>query len=349
VKKIIILAALALAAVAGFAQDKPAAKPANPAPAPAPAQATAAEADPVIVSAGATTIHKSEFEQAIKSLPAEYQQMAQGPGKRQFADDFLRMKMLAAEGLKNGVDKDPEIQNQLNLMKENLFANAELKSIESSIKISDDELRKQYDDHKGDYEQVKARHILISYKGSRAPQKAGAPELTEEQAKAKAEELRKQILAGGDFAELAKKESDDTGSATSGGDLGAFGHGQMVPEFETAAFKAKPGEVTEVVKTPFGFHIIKVDAHDYTPFEGVKGPLERQTRQKKVQDALDAMKDSAKPTYNEAYFAPPPAPPAPAAVPSNDGGSDKPAAKPSASDKASAAKPSPAKTTTKKP
>jgi peptidyl-prolyl cis-trans isomerase C len=345
VKKTIIITALALSAVAGFAQDKPAAKPASPAPAPAKASA-AADSDPIIVSAGPTTIRKSEFEEAIKSLPAEYQQMAQGPGKKQFADDYLRMKMLAAQGIKTGVDKEPDVQNQLNLMRENLIANAELKSIEGSVKLSDDDLHKMYDDHKADYEQVKARHILISYKGSRAPQKAGAAEMNEEQAKAKAEDLRKQIIGGADFAELAKKESDDTGSATNGGDLGAFGHGQMVPEFEEAAFKAKPGEVTEVVKTAFGFHIIKVDGHESTPFEQVKAQIERTARQKKVQDILDAMKDGAKPTYNEAYFAPPPPPPAPPAAAASD---DKPAAKPATSDKAASDKPATAKPATKKP
>jgi parvulin-like peptidyl-prolyl isomerase len=89
----------------------------------------------------------------------------------------------------------------------------------------------------------------------------------------------------------------------------------MVPEFETAAFSAKPGDVTPVVRTQFGYHIIKVEAHDYTPFEGVKASLEKKEHQKRLQDALDAMKDKNKPTYNEAYFAPPPAPEAPKTEP----------------------------------
>ncbi len=341
-KQTIIITALALSAVAGLAQDKAAAKPAHATPAPAQANA-ASDADPIIVTAGPTTIRKSEFEEAIKSLPAEYQQMAQGPGKKQFADDYLRMKMLASEGMKKGVDKEKDVQAQLSLMRENLIANAELKSIESSVKFTDDDLHKMYDSHKGDYEQVKARHILIAFKGSRAPQKAGAAELTEDKAKEKAEELRKQIVGGADFAELAKKESDDTGSATNGGDLGAFGHGQMVPEFEEAAFKAKPGDVTDIVKTPFGFHIIKVDGHESTPFEQVKATLERTARQKKVQEMLDAMKEGAKPTYDEAYFAPP-APPAPPAAAASDGVANKPAG-----EKASAAKPSTSNPSVKKP
>jgi len=294
--------ALAFVATMAMAQSKPAAAPA------------AATADPVIISAGDCVIKQSEFESALKSLPPEYQQYAQGPGKKQFADDFLRMKMLAAEGMKNGLDKDADVQKQLSLMKENLVANAQLQKIDKSIKVSDEELKKVYDASLKDYEQVKASHILIAFKGSPAAQK-DKPELTEEQAKAKAEDLRKKIVGGADFAETAKKESDDTGSGARGGELGSFGRGQMVPEFETAAFSAKPGDVTPVVRTQFGYHIIKVEAHDYTPFEGVKASLEKKEHQKRLQDALDAMKDKNKPTYNEAYFAPPPAPEAPKTEP----------------------------------
>jgi peptidyl-prolyl cis-trans isomerase C len=312
VKKTIIITALALSAVAGFAQDKPAAAAAKPA---AMATTTAATADPVIITAGSVQVRQSEFEQAVKSLPQEYQAMVAGQGKRQFAEDYLRMKMLAAEGQKRGLDKDPDVQTQLNLMRENLVAQAALKQIESGITVSDADTRAAYDANKKDYEEIKARHILISYKGSRAPQKAGKAEMTKEQAKAHAEDLRKQIVGGADFAELAKKESDDTGSGANGGDLGSFGHGQMVGPFEQAAFAAKVGEVPPVVETEFGYHILKVEAHDYTPFEQVKGTLERDAKQKKVQATLDALKNDAKPTFSETYFpATPAAPPADSAA-----------------------------------
>ncbi len=112
-------------------------------------------------------------------------------------------------------------------------------------------------------------------------------------------------MAGGDFALLAKSESNDTGSGENGGDLGSFGHGQMVPEFDQAAFAAKPGEVTPVVKTQFGYHIIKVESHDFTPLEQVKPAIEKTLRQKKIQETLEAMKTSANATYDEAYFAAP--------------------------------------------
>ena len=309
----IVLFALPLTAAVAFAQSKPA----SPAPAQTPvpsapsaptaAPATSADADPVIVSAGTVTIRRSDFEAAVKTLPAEYHSFAMGPGKRQFADDYLRMKLLAAEGMKNNLDKSPEVTKQLELMRENLVATEQLKRIESTVIVTDAELKKAYDDNKKDYEQVKARHILIAFKGSPAAQKS-KKQLTDAEAKAKAEDLRKKLVAGADFAELAKKESDDVESGKNGGDLGAFGHGQMVPEFEKVAFNARPGEITPVVKTQFGYHIIKVDEKISTPFDTVKANLDKTIRQKKVRDLLDAMKTAAKPTFSDAYFATPAAP-----------------------------------------
>ncbi|MGA8810467.1 MAG: peptidylprolyl isomerase [Thermoanaerobaculia bacterium] len=305
-KKATFVIALALAAPAVFAQSQPAAPTAT---------ATAAkDADPVIMSAGTVTVHRSEFEAALKTLPAEYQGMLSQPaGRRQFADDFLRMRLLASEGAKAGLQNDPDVLNQLTLMRENLVATAELKKIDSGITVSDAEIQKVYADNAKDYEQVKARHILIAPKGSAAAQPG--KELTDEQAKAKAEDLRKQIVAGANFEELAKKESDDTGSGARGGDLGSFGHGQMVPEFEQAAFSAKVGEVTPIVKTQFGYHIIKVEGHESTPLDQVRPTIEKNLKQTKLHAALDAMKENAHPTFDDAYFAPPPAPPAAEAAP----------------------------------
>jgi len=317
-----IIALLALCALGAMAQDKPATPAGSQTATPG---VQAATGDPIIIAAGDVSIRQSEFENAIKTLPAEYQQFATGPGKKQFAEDYLRMKMLAAQGFKDNLQNDAEVTSQLALMRENLVANAELQKIEKGITLSDADLQKAYDANKNEYEKVTARHILIAFKGSPAAQ-PGKKELTEAEAKAKAEEIKKKIDGGAKFDELAKTESDDKGSGARGGELGSFGHGQMVEEFEKAAFAAKVGDVVGPVRTQYGYHIIKIDAHDSTPFAQVKDTLDKSERQRRLKETLDTMKKNANVTFNEAYFAvPAPAAPAMEAAPTAPGSSTKPA------------------------
>jgi len=317
-----IIALLALCAMGAVAQEKPATMPAGsqtakPAPVPT--------GDPIIVAAGDVTIRQSEFENAIKTLPAEYQQFAQGAGKRQFAEDYLRMKTLASQGFKDNLQNEPEVTQQLALMRENLVANAELQKIEKGITLSDADLQKAYDANKKEYEKVTARHILIAFKGSPAAQ-PGKKELTEAEAKTKAEEIKKKLEGGAKFEELAKADSDDKGSGARGGVLGSFGRGQMVEEFEKAAFAAKPGDLVGPVRTQYGYHIIKVDSHDSIPFAQVKDTIEKNERQRRLKETLDTMKKNANVTFNEAYFAPPaPAAPAMEAAPKAPASATKPA------------------------
>ena len=141
---------------------------------------------------------------------------------------------------------------------------------------------------------VKASHILIS-----VPQNADAA--AKLQAKTKAEAVLKDLKAGKDFAAAAKETSQDPGSAVNGGDLGFFEQGQMVPPFEQAAFALKPGEMSELVESPFGFHIIKVaDRQDgrVVPLEEAKPKIEQflsgQNRQAQTAALVTTLKAKAK-------------------------------------------------------
>lgn len=133
-------------------------------------------------------------------------------------------------------------------------------------------------------ESVRASHILISVpKGADAAAKA--------QARAKAEQVLKDVKAGKDFATLAKENSADPGSAANGGDLGFFQQGQMVGPFNDAAFSLAPGAVSELVETEFGFHIIKVAEKKEgrtIPLEEVKPQVEQYLQQLNRQEQTDA-------------------------------------------------------------
>ena len=143
-------------------------------------------------------------------------------------------------------------------------------------------------------EQVRASHILIT-----VPQ--GADVAAKAAAKRKAEGVLKQVKAGGDFAALAKDNSQDPGSAVNGGDLGFFQRGQMVPPFDEAAFTMKPGSTSDLVETQFGYHIIRVmekkEAGTVT-IDEVRPQLEQYlqnvNRQREMQAFVDGLKAKGK-------------------------------------------------------
>ena len=165
----------------------------------------------------------------------------------------------------------------------NILANMTYEEIGKNAKLDEADVRKYFEAHKAEFEQVRARHILIRVQGSPSPIRPGQKDLTDAEALAKAQDLRKRIQAGEDFAQLASQESDDTGSGANGGDLGFFRRGQMVPSFEQAAFALQPGELSEPVKTQFGYHVIKVEAKESKSFEEVRPELERRMRPEQAQ------------------------------------------------------------------
>jgi peptidyl-prolyl cis-trans isomerase D len=124
-------------------------------------------------------------------------------------------------------------------------------AMRATVKPTEREIQRSYNDNIELYstpEQVRASQILLKTDAKKK----------EEEVKAKAEQVLKEVKAGGDFAALAKKYSEDEGSAKNGGDVDFFARGRMVPEFDEAAFKLQPGEISDLVKSQYGFHIIKV-------------------------------------------------------------------------------------------
>jgi peptidyl-prolyl cis-trans isomerase D len=163
--------------------------------------------------------------------------------------------------------------------------------IAAATTVTEADLQAYYDQHRDEYrapEQVKVAHILIKTPlptpGEKEDEKAIAD------ARAKAEDVLKQVKAGGDFAKLAEKYSDDPGSAKSGGELGWIGRGRTVPEFEKAAFSLGKGQTSDLVKSTYGFHIIRVedkqDAHLKTLAE-VKSQIEEKVKQQKATRATE--------------------------------------------------------------
>jgi peptidyl-prolyl cis-trans isomerase C len=299
-----LLAAITLA----FGQAAPPAKaPAAPPAAPKPAASAPASADPVVLTIGAEKITKTQFEailsQVVSQMPPERRAAADAPdAKRQLAEQLAELKALAQEARRQKLDQTPDAKAQLSMRADQLVAGLLFQQISKSAKPTPADLKAYYDEHKADWDAVTARHILIRFTGSAVPLREGQKDLSDEDALAKAKDLRAKIIAGGSFEELAKAESDDTGSGANGGVLGDFTRGRMVPQFEEAAFKLAVNEVSEPVKTQFGYHIIQVQKHNTKSMEDVTAEITEKIGPEMAQKGVDAIKNKAAITFDQTYF-----------------------------------------------
>jgi peptidyl-prolyl cis-trans isomerase D len=157
---------------------------------------------------------------------------------------------------------------------------------EGKVSVDTADISRYYSAHQDDYrlpERVKVRHILISIPAA-GPDGKLDPKAVEA-ARTKADAVLKQVKAGGDFADLAKKNSQDPGSADKGGELGWVAKGQTVPEFEKAAFALNPGQTSDLVQTSYGFHIIQTEEKETAhvrPLAEVKDAIERTLKSQKA-------------------------------------------------------------------
>ena len=284
--------------------------PKVPAPAAAPAAPPPPEPNKVVLTIGDQKITEGQFDDMINAIPAQYQQYARGAGKRAFAEQIVQVKVLSQEAEKRKIDQEPKIKEEVTFQRENLLAQAMFLSLQDTVKVDDAAVEKYYNDHKNEYEVLKARHILIRVKGAPMQAIPGKPELTDEEALAKAQAIRKRVAGGEDFATVAKAESDDSGSGAQGGDLGEFRKGMMVPPFEEAAFAAKVNEITQPVKTPFGYHVILVQSHTTKTLAESRADIEKKIRPEIARDAVANLRKGATVQMDDGFFGPAtPAPP----------------------------------------
>ena len=270
-------------------------------PLPAAAQA---QADPVVAKVNGTEIRESDLKAAEEDIGSQLPPMAP-EAKKDYLITYVADMILvskAAEAKKLG-DSD-DFKKKLALARTKLLMEALLQS-EARASVTDDAMKKVYADaikDVGSEQEVSARHILVE---------------SEDEAKTIAGDLKK----GGDFAAIAKEKSKDPGSKDTGGDLGFFSKDQMVPEFAEAAFKLEKGQLSDPVKSQFGWHVIRVDdkRNKQPPaFEQVKDQIENFVQRKAQAELIQKLRAEAKIEKVGEKPADPaakPADPAPAAKP----------------------------------
>lgn len=308
------------------AQQAQAHQPATAPPAAAPLtpQLSPPPVDPnkVIATAGDVKVTAGDFDAAVKSLPAQLQAAANQPAlRKRLVDRIIQIKLLAGEAKRRNLQDKPAVkeqeqllQREIEMQRDQILANALAQSFSS-----DDAADKAYfEAHKANFDDMKARHILIRTPDSPVPLAAGKQAMTDAQAKAKAEQIKQRLDKGEDFAAIAKSESDDTGSGLKGGDLGTFAPWTMDPTFAKAAQGLKKDQISQPVKTQFGYHIIQLLGDTPRTYDQAKSEV----AEARMNALMEQLKKEGSTTYDPAFFgeaanpqAPNAKPPGSAAVP----------------------------------
>jgi len=188
------------------------------------------------------TITQAEFQAKLDRLPAYYRALAKEQ-KGKFLDELVNEKLFLKEAYRKGVDKNKEVKELVAEARNKIIiAKFIEEELSSAAKVSDKDVEEYYNAHKKEFislPRFRASHILVS---------------TQQEAKEVLERLKQ---PGADFSSIAKEVSIDP-SKSNGGDLGYFTEGQMIPDFESACFKLEVGQTSDIVKTQFGYHIIKL-------------------------------------------------------------------------------------------
>jgi len=269
--------------------------------------AFADEINPVVGRVGDFTLRETDLDRLIAAQPAQAQQQLQEKPelKSSLVRDILLKKAIATKARKAGYDRKPEFREQLSYLIDDYLSREYLaKIVVADVRVSEEELKKYYREHEKDFllaATVKARHIFIQ-----APEKASAEEKA--QGRAKAGAILDRLKKGEDFAKVAAEVSEDADTAKKGGELGIITPGRTnSAEFEKAVFALKNGELSAVVETPFGFHVIRVDEKTEqrtASFEEARGYIEsvlkKEYEQQKGEEFVAAiMKESGLEVFGE--------------------------------------------------
>ncbi|MBB6260917.1 peptidyl-prolyl cis-trans isomerase C [Paenochrobactrum gallinarii] len=255
------------------------------APAPAAAESEKDEPGKVLATVNGIAITQGEVDQAATDLDPQFGRLPVEQRRLAALAALIDIKALAAEGEKNKLDQTEEFKRRMGFLKDRALHNEVFKA-EIVDKISDEDARARYDKEIAALpaqNEVRARHILVKEKKD-------------------AEEIIKKLDGGAKFEDLAKENSTD-GSAAQGGDLGYFGEGMMVPEFEKAAFALEPGSYTkEPVESQFGFHIIKLEdkrAKQPPAFDQVKDEIRSMIMRERYVTMIKDLRNGMKITYDD--------------------------------------------------
>lgn len=240
--------------------------------------------DRVIATVSSQPITLRQFNTKIAKLPPYYKSIVE-KNRKLYLDDMIIEQLLYEEAVRKGVNRDREVVDLLNEAKRKIFIAKYIKNeVDDKIRISELEMKEFYDSNRDDFKTPplwRASHILVG---------------SEDQART----LRDEIAKGASFEELAKKYSIDA-TASRGGDVGYFRMGQLIPEFEKVCLKLNKGEISDILHTQFGYHIIKLtDKREPVAesYDKVRPAIEGELRKKKREVVMNKLVADLKNRYS---------------------------------------------------
>ena len=280
-----------------------------------PAEPSKLAPDTVIATLDGRKVTYAEVETYLRGLPADMQQKAMR-NRKEFIREYALMLRLNEMAEKAKLDQKPPYSEYLQNARRQILTQAQLSEIYDNFPVTVEQEQKYYDENKANFERVTLKVIYIPFSPSSSAAD-GKKHLTEDEAKAKAGQLVKDIKGGADFVKLVRENSEDKTSKAKDGDFGTFSRTDKIPDaIRAVIFALKAGEVSEPVKQPNGFYIFRAESFTQKPFSEVTGEIVAELKNARFREWMESTTRNIDIKYeNQQFFSDPAAPAAGARVP----------------------------------
>jgi parvulin-like peptidyl-prolyl isomerase len=269
----------------------------------------------VVLKVGSRQFTKADIDLLIANLTPQMQRAIATEGKKSLGDQYALVVALSHQAEVQHLDQAPEFVHKLAFQKEQLEAQAVFESLNSKAKVTPEDIQQYYTAHADEYDEISVRQIIVRKKTVEADAKSdpahpsgppapSGPGLAPEEAKTRAEAIRKELVTGTDI----KKVTEDfkaPGDVIIDAEPRTVRHGGMRPDMEKVAFALKDGEVSEPVDVPQALVLFQVVKHSHSDLKDVTPEIEKKLRQEKVEASIDGVKKNAGIWMDEEYFGSP--------------------------------------------
>jgi hypothetical protein len=279
----------------------PAAQPVEPPP------------DKVVLKVGAAQVTRGDVDFLISNLNPQGRQALAMRGRRPLADEYVKLLVLSQAAESDHLESVPTVRERIELQRQQTLANAEYEKLIKDLQPSPEEVTQYFTAHQPDFEKVQARQIMVRKRPEGA--KPGTLGLTADEARAKAEAIRKAVVDGTDMKKVTEQFNVPS-VVTIDAEPRAVRHRELLPALDAAAFSLKDGEVSQPIDMPQAVVLVQVTGHVHSEQKEVAAEIENTLKQQKLEAKLEDLKKKSAVWMDEQYFTTGPAtPPAPGAAP----------------------------------